>query len=158
MGSIIIPFNTSVADYDSAVEEIDILVPKYLDALQALKEDTNCVNIRTRLNNVAIYWERIAVLFDQLEKVEKSIDFEIAIKNSLQSELTILEEVYFEITDSVDMKDLVDGQELVEMIILRMDRILEELGFDEEHNDRVLMRRLMEDNRVRRSNAKKATG
>ncbi len=144
----IISLGVQSVDYDVAVEEIDLLVPKYLDSLEALKTRISCDNAKVLIGNVAVYWERIAFLFEQVKSLELTMDFDEVIQNSLQSELTVLEEVYF--TVSTSSEESVIFTDAIECILSRMDFTLQEMDFKADHEDRELVKKLLADNHLRR--------
>jgi len=140
-------------EYSEAIEEIDALVPKYLKAVEKLKADCDCNTVHPILNNVVSYWKRMKCLLQQVQDLEVPVDFDSIVKNSLQLELTLLEEVYFKVQASADTAEFSNdemGRLAVEKVLLRMDNLLSEIGFLKDHEDRRLMQQLLVDNQLKR--------
>lgn len=138
------------ADFDAAVDEVDVLVPHYLEALQALNDAQDFADLPAALRNVESYWERLGKLFRQLEPLESEIPFREIMLDTLQTELSILEQVYLRINLRIEF-----GKEqwtpsmwkAADQVLERMEVVLEGLGFAENHEDRRLIREMVESNK-----------
>lgn len=140
-------------DFEAAVDEVDILVPKYLDALTALEKEDSLEQIPADLKAVEAYWERLTKLFQQIEPLEDDIPFQSIIDNSLQSELSALERVYLKINLRIEFDEDQWTQAMwtaAEAVLHRMDKVLSGLGFSEEHEDRGLIQEMLANNLLKK--------
>lgn len=139
MGSIV-EFQLGTVDFESAVEEVDFLTTKYLEALEELSKEDDFQEIGNSLDKVISYWERLSVLFRQLSLVEQDIPFNKIMRDSLQSELITLEKVYLKINMRIEFAENQWTKEMwkvAEKVLSRMDYVLKSLDFQEDHNDRL---------------------
>ncbi len=136
-------------DFEMAVDEVDILVPKYLESLEHLESVETMEEIPARLQHVEAYWERLTGLFAQLEPLEADVPFEEIKRNSLQSELSSLERVYLMVNLRIEFSE---GQwtkfmwRAGEAVLNRMDVVLERLDFGDDHEDRMLLQEMLLNN------------
>lgn len=151
-------------DFESAVDEVDLLVPKYLEALDEL-EGVECLNeIPTRLQHVEAYWERIAGLFEQMEPLEVDVPFQEIMHNSLQAELGALERVYLMVNLRIEFSEAQWTKSMWQAattILNRMDKVLAGLGFADDHEDRALLQEMQIENALKEQRWRrkgKATG
>ncbi len=150
----IITFSTESVDLDSAIGEIEVLIPKYLDALEKLEDVEHFEDVPVRLSNVMVYWGRISALFGQIGDLEEQVDFKKLKVNTLQSELTVLEDVYIMISEEVHGSPQKWSEAMwdaAELTLQRMDLILGEIGFEDDHEDRVLIREVMAGNYLKQN-------
>jgi hypothetical protein len=136
-------------DYESAIDEVELLVPKYLEMLKYLEESQTFEEIPSRLKNVTVYWSRLSILLKDIQNLEQDDSIANAIKNSLQSELNVLEKIYLKAHERMNFSEKHWTESMwksAELTLLRMDEVLCELGFDYQHKDRVLIRELMQTN------------
>lgn len=149
MSKNIVHFDLEALDFESAVDEVDILVPKYLEALEKLEAADSFAEIPSRLQNVVVYWERLTLLFQQLQPLENEVPFGEIMSNSLQSELATLEKVYLRINlriEFVESKWTRSLWKAAELVLERMDIVLAGLSFAEDHEDRLLIAELQTKN------------
>lgn len=145
----LVNLNIGHCDFDTAVDEVDVLVPKYLEAIQLLEGADGFAEMPTRLQNVVVYWDRLVSLFRQLEPLERDIPFQDIMRNALQSELMTLEKVYLKINLRIEFNESQCTRSVwraAESVLERMDAVLEALGFAENHEDRVLIVQLRNKN------------
>lgn len=138
----IVELGQDILDFESIVDEIDFLVPKYLDSLEELQEVDSFAEMPARIQNIIVYWQRLEKLFIQLEPLEKTIEFRDIMTNSLQAELAALEKVYLRVNLRIEFNESQWTRSLwkaADAILKRMDLVLEELDFAEEHEDRLLI-------------------
>ena len=139
-------------DFDGAVDEVDVMVPKYLDALQSLEEVERVEEIPMKLETVVTYWTRLTTLMQHLEEIENKIPFDEIKKNSLQSELTVLEKIYLSVNLRIEFTESQWTKTMwhaADTVLNRMDIVLEGLGFEEDHDDRLLVRELKANNQLK---------
>jgi len=152
MSENIVNFDVDILDFESAVDEIDVLVPRYLSALQELEAVNTFAEIPIHLKNVVAYWERLVMLFEQLEPLEKDIPFRDIMINSLQSELGTLEKVYLKINLRIEFNESQWTRSLwkaAEAVLNRMDVVLKQLNFSADHEDRILIAELQSKNNTK---------
>jgi hypothetical protein len=150
--SNIVNFDLNAIDFESAVDEIDILVPKYLESLEMLGSTEDFEEIQRRLQNVVAYWERLALVFSQIEPLEDDIPFKEIIRDSLQSELATLEQAYLKVNLRIEFSENQWTKSMwkaAKAVLHRMDEVLEKLGFPEEHQDRQLIDEIQVRNQVK---------
>ncbi|SCA63529.1 hypothetical protein SCG7109_AR_00050 [Chlamydiales bacterium SCGC AG-110-M15] len=139
-------------DYDSAVDEVEVLVPKYLDVLGLLERSDSFYDISIHLKSVVSYWTRIAFLLEQIQTLEQDESLDVAMKTSLQSELEVLEKVYLKINEVIQFFPNRWTDEMwlaADQCIQRMDNILSIMGFTQDHEDRALLRDVMHKNHIK---------
>lgn len=145
----IVTLDLAAIDFDSAVDEVDILVPKYLEALETLDAALTVEDVGRSLQGVSVYWERLALLFRQIAPLEVSVPFEDIIRSTLQTELTVLERVYLRINLRLQLSESEWSDELFNVasdVLARLDALLIALGFDETHPDRAFVLRVQREN------------
>lgn len=136
-------------DFDTAVDEVDVLVPKYLQALQDLEVAEHFSDMLVQLKNVRTYWNRLDLLLKQMAPLELDIPVAQILKDTLQSELGVLEQLYLSINLRIEFAPTRwtgEMWEAADAVLDRMEEVLEELGFDETHQDRMLIAELQEKN------------
>ena len=141
----VVTLDLQALNFESAVNEVDILIPNYLGALGFLEKADKFEEMSNCLHNVIVYWERLDFLFQQLAPLEEEVPFKEIMINSLQSELSILEKVYLKINFKIEFsKDNWDKAlwEVVDSVLDRMDLVLEGLGFEDTHRDRILIKKM----------------
>lgn len=145
----LVTLDLQAIDFESAVDEVDVLIPKYLDGAEELESSETVEEVLQRLQAIQVYWDRLQVLFNQIGPMEADIPFDEIIRNTLQSELTALEQVYIKIhlrlmlPESEWSKDLwkaADG------VLNRMDFVLRRIGFPEDHEDRLFVAKMRAEN------------
>ncbi len=150
--AIIIPVHFEESDsFDAVVDEIDLIVPKYLEALHDLQAYGEFSKIPLLMQNVRTYWDRLVSLLKYAEAYEDEINIRKIIVDTFQNELRILEEIYLRIDRSkIVSQPLVQNvtSDVALSVLRRMDVLLTELGFVTNHKDRVLIRELIDDNRA----------
>lgn len=154
-----IAINFQEVDFESAVDEVDVLVPKYLDQLEALEVVEQLEEIPNAVQNVETYWNRLCHLFQQISGLEAEIPFDEIMKNSLQSELTVLEKVYLSVNLRIEFTPTQWTSAMwaaADVLLDRMDAVLEALGFDQEHEDRILVREMKQSNLCKQQQWKSA--
>lgn len=147
-----ITFDFEALDFESAVDEVDIIVPKYLEALENLEKVKDLDEVPFAIQNVIVYWERLDLLFRQIEPLEQDVPIRQILTDTLQSELAVLEHVYLGINLRIQFREDKWSEGLwkaAEIVLNRMDRVLEGLGFDAEHEDRLLIAELSSANMVK---------
>lgn len=152
MDSNIVHFDLEAVDFESAVDEVDILIPKYLESLTGLEVVEQFEDLPRRLQNVSVYWERLSLLFEQLEPLEEKVPFKDIMFNALQSELSTLEKVYLKINLQIEFNESEWTRAMwkaADEVLDRMDTVLESLGFDEFDDDRILIADLSAKNRAK---------
>lgn len=141
--SKIIEFLDQDLDFDAVVDEIDVIVPKYLEAIECLAAAGSLDEILDDLQNTEAYWNRLVKLFDEIEPLEQDLPFEEIKRDGLQTELCALEQVYLRLNMQIEFsrnhwtKSLFNA---AAKILNRMDFVLEGMGYPEEHEDRILIR------------------
>lgn len=144
-----ISFDFESVDFESAVDEVDILVPKYLDSLEALERADHFSEVPALISNVVSYWNRLRSLLEQIQHLETDVPIQEILQDALQSELSTLEKVYLPINLRVEFSPKQWTPELwdaAETVLARMDTVLSGLGFDEDHEDRQLVAELIDKN------------
>lgn len=152
MNDHIVHFDLEAVDFETAVDEVDILIPKYLENLEHLEQFNTFDELPRLLQNVAVYWDRLSLLFEQLAPLDKEVPFTEIMRNSLQSELSTLESVYLKINLCIEFKEQEWARPMwkaAEEVLDRMDTVLENLGFDEFDDDRILIADLQAKNRAK---------
>lgn len=145
-----IAFDFEALDFESAVDEVDIIVPKYLESLEHLEHVKDLEHVPTAVQNVVVYWERLDLLFRQIEPLEHEVPFRQIMTDALQSELGVLERVYLAVNLRIQFKESQWNTAMwnaAEALLERMDKVLEGLGFPEDHEDRLLASELQVKNR-----------
>ncbi|MBN4066563.1 hypothetical protein JYU14_00575 [Simkania negevensis] len=149
----IIAFDIGELDIDALSDELDILVPKYLEAINDLIDTRDLKQIPHYIHNIEVYWNRLSMLIEQLEAEgigSPDLHSERTLQEGRQKELGALEEVYLMLNKRIKLGLCcwVDGLlDASESVLSRMDRLLEELDFEDDHRDRRLIRQLKEENR-----------
>ena len=144
-----ITFDFEALDFESAVDEVDIIVPKYLEALEQLEKVDKLELVPTAIQNVIVYWERLDLLFRQIAPLENEVPFQQIMTDTLQSELAVLERVYLAVNLRIQFSETKWTREMwdaAEAVLARMDKVLESLGFAKEHDDRLLIAELQANN------------
>jgi hypothetical protein len=139
-------------DFESAVDEVDVIVPKYLEALAQLESVVSLDKIPESLQHVEAYWKRLASLFMQMEPLETEVPFQEIMMNSLQSELSALEKVYLMINLRIEFSENQWTKAMwsaAHAVLGRMDIVLEALGFADEHEDRLLIQEMLVNNALK---------
>lgn len=146
----IVAIDLQTVDFESAVDEVDILVPRYLAAMEALEEVDSAEEIGSRLQNVVVYWQRLSLLFQQLEPIDADLPFKDIMRNTLQAELAALERVYLKLNIRIEFDEKHWTKALWKAardVLKRMDSVLDQLEFPEEHDDRLLITKMLADHR-----------
>lgn len=156
MGNIINFAQHETTDFASAVDEVDILVPKYLEALDLLECQEKIEAIEPKLKNVVAYWERLTRLFVELKPLEPDMPFDQITRDCLQAELVVLEKVYLRINLRIDfhpetMRDI--DWDVAEKLLERMDWVLKKMGFRVKQKDRFFLRTVKQKNLAKRREA-----
>lgn len=141
-----IVLNFDAVDFDAAVDEMDLLVPKYLKALEQLDTVKSLEEIPWYMKNVSQYWERIDKLLRQVGPFEAHLPINQIRKEALQSELQVLERVYLMLNIKIEWVREPISQNLrsaAYLTLARMDAVLSGLGFEKEHQDRFLIETLI---------------
>ncbi|MDF2549487.1 MAG: hypothetical protein K0S07_554 [Chlamydiales bacterium] len=141
----IVRVNLREVDFESAVDEVDLIVPKYLAALDHLEKESRASDVLDALSQVRVYWHRLKILIEEIAPLETQIPFEHIMHNCLRQELAVLETVYSRLNARVSLiSKMLDPQDFVaaEVILERMDAILEEGGLLKEHKDRLYLKAL----------------
>lgn len=149
----IVTLDTKAIDFESAVDEVDILIPRYLEAVEALRDTEKVEDITSRLQHVMVYWERLSLLFEQIQPLEADIPFGLIIKDTLQAELATLEQVYLRLNLQIELSESEWTQELWEaakQVLCRMDEVLALIGFPRDHEDRVLITEMTQQNQAKK--------
>ena len=84
-----------------------------------------------------------------METLEVDVPFQEIITNSLQSELSVLEKVYLGINLRIEFttNQWTDSMwKSAKIVLNRMDQVLAELGFAEDHEDRRLIQEMNSSN------------
>jgi hypothetical protein len=153
MAQIISLKDAQVFDFGAAIDEIELLVPKYLDILHDLEACEAFEDIPLVVKNVSYYWSRLHDLIDDVQSLERDSSLEEAIKNSLQTELGTLERKYMYINDRINLSKkhwTPAVWEAAEIVVQRMDEVLGALGFEYGADDRVFVREIQEKNMIKR--------
>lgn len=141
-----IAFGAGFMDYDSTMDEIEVLIPKYLEAIDCLEGVDVTEDLPLALKNVEVYWDRLTTLFMQVRTLDTGMQLKEIVSNSLRAELRILEKVYLGLNQRL-MRPKQEWSEMLfrsaELILLRMDRVLAGLGFREGDEDRSFVAKLM---------------
>lgn len=149
MANIISFIESQFFDYEEALEEIEFLVPKYLESVECLEEEDRLEAIPGCLRNVEAYWGRLSSLLSGVQNLEEDPSLKTAIVNSQQSELMVLERVYLKINERIHFSEQHWTHAMwcaAESILNRMDIVLDSLGFDQEHEDRMLVQEIKNKN------------
>lgn len=152
MGKIISLDQNQYFDYESAVDEVEVLIPKYLDALDLLESVDNFEDIPHLLQNVEAYWQRISTLLKQVESIEDDASFCEAILNTQKSELMVLEKLYLKVNERIHFSQAHWTKAMwkaAEDLLSRIDVLLEAMGFEEGHDDRVLIMEVKRNNYIK---------
>lgn len=148
-----IAFDFEALDFESAVDEVDIIVPKYLESLENLEKVEDLEAVPFAIQNVVVYWERLNLLFKQIEPLEHEIPFRQIMNDTLQSELAVLERVYLAINLRIQFRENQWNESMwnaAEVVLGRMSQVLEALGYEAEHEDRLLVDDLISTNAKKR--------
>ncbi len=140
--AVIIPMTHEDFDYEHAVWEVDIIITRYIDSLQILEETMTVADIPLLLTNTIQYSERLEALMRRLEPYEEDIDFNVAMRDTLQRELSTLEIVYMFLNRHLAQGGCCDA--VATIVLTRMDVILEKMGFPDDHADRQFVREILE--------------
>lgn len=154
MASIISIHDCEAFDYEAAIDEVEILVPKYLKALSELNQSESFEQIPCILQNLGTYWKRLAFLLTRIQSVEEDPQLEDAIKSSLQCELASLEKIYLKINERISLSKKHWTKALWKAsnaVLVRMDDVLQGMGFDCEHRDRAFIRDMQKQNLKRQT-------
>jgi len=141
--------NQEVISYDTAVDEVDVLIPRYLESIENLDKAENFEDIPDCLHNVTAYWDRLVRLFSDLESWSDDIPFKKIIVDTLQTEMATLERVYLRINLRIEFSQnhwTVALWEAADVVLKRMDEVLEKLEFHKDHADRVLIQEMITKN------------
>ena len=136
-------------DYETAIDEVELLVPKYLQALKHLEEINSFEEISSHLQNVKSYWSRLFFLLKQIQAVAQEPALQEAITHSLQSELSVLERIYLMVNERIHFSQehwTVAMWKAADLVLNRMDVVLECMGFETNHKDRELIREIIRGN------------
>ena len=144
----IISFHSECFDFEAMVSEVEILIPKYMDALEEIKDEDQLHKLAGQVKNIAAYWERLSQLFDAFAahdgEEDMGINFQNVQLNTMQTELDALESVYLRVHNHICFDAAKDIDpifwELSKTILKRMSTILKKLGFDENHKDRMFVK------------------
>jgi hypothetical protein len=152
MANIISLQDSHCFDYEAAIDEIEIIVPKYLDVLRQFEEAESFEDIPNLIQNVETYWRRLLSLLNDIQKLEEDPNLHDAIISTQQSELSTLERIYLKVNERIHFSESqwTEGMwRAAETILLRMDTLLEALNFEENHEDRILIREMQQGNVVK---------
>lgn len=152
MANIISLQDSHCFDYEAAIDEIEIIVPKYLEALRFLEDSQSFEDIPNLIQNVETYWQRLLSLLQDIQKLEDDPSLRDAIVNTQQSELSSLERIYLKINERIHLSENHWTEAMwraAETVLARMDILLEGLNFDEDHDDRMLIREMQRANVVK---------
>jgi hypothetical protein len=141
--------NFKEINFDNAVDEVDFMVPKYLEALEDLEKENRFENIPICLKNVVTYWDRLSVLFAEIKPYEAELPFDEIAQDSLQAELGVLEKVYLSLNLRIEFAENCWNDDLwiaSEVILHRMDAVLELLQFKESSEDRQFIQEILKKN------------
>jgi len=141
-------------DYDAAVDEVETLVPKYLEVLGQLENSKTFDDIIFYIKKVIAYWTHLSFLLQQIQSLEQDEELDAAILSSLQSELGVLEKIYLKINEVVHFKSEKASSSLwlaADICLNRMDEVLSYMGFAQDHEDRVLLRDVIHANHIKSS-------
>jgi hypothetical protein len=150
----IIPFEQEVLDHEMIIDEIDVLVPKYLDAVEEVEDFQKMEQLPHLLQNVGAYWGRLWDLFEEAADtgIEDVCKIDKVCQHALQAELTVLEQVYLKINLRLELDEKDWNRPLwkaADEVLDRMDTVLEGIGFDEFEEDRILIAELQAKNRAK---------
>ena len=134
-------------DFELAIKEIEILVPKYLETVEEVKSSRSSDGIKLILKNLIKYWNRLRFLVDIVAVYETQMDFKTTIQQALQNELAVWEEIYFVLESDYVSKNDVNTLNTIDEVLKRMDTILKQTGFTEGDQDCELIASLLEKNR-----------
>lgn len=154
MASIISIHDCEAFDYEAAIDEVEILVPQYLKALADLQNSESFEQIPCIMQNIATYWRRLSFLLTRIQAVEEDPQLDDAMKSSLQSELASLEKIYLKIHERIQLSKQHWTRALwkaSDAVLVRMDELLQGMGFDREHRDRKFVRDLQKQNLKRQA-------
>lgn len=149
-----VTLDLETVDFEHAVDEVDLLIPKYLEALEGLEEAETVDEVKQNMEGVATYWKRLTLLFRQIQPLEMEIPFEEILLDTLQMELTVLEKVYLKVNLRLQMIESEWSDELFAVahsLLARMEQVLEGLNFPQEHKDRVYVSQLNQENGEKQS-------
>ncbi len=141
----IILLNSHQTDYEIAVEEIDFLVPKYLSLVEELGSEMDIHNIGVLIANIVKYWNRLSTLLLQISNLEREMNIRDTMNTALQNELSTLEKVYLYLQEHTNDSSREDV-EILNITLMRMDTVLEGVGFQDSHRDRQLIQTLINHN------------
>lgn len=148
----IVNFSAETVDFDVAVDEVDLLIPRYLEAIERLDMAQEDQEIEAAVQNVDVYWNRLRTLFQELEQVEQQLPFDEIIRDTMQAELSTLERAYMRLNVRIEFSEASWTKRLwiaARAVLKRMDTVLRELGFPEHHEDRLLITDIQNRNRER---------
>ena len=152
MGKVI-AFTAIPLSYDDTVDEIEVLIPKYIESVKDLEEVSTIREIPALLINVGKYWDRLLSLFEELKDVDVEVDVDETITNSLAKELKVLENVYLKVNNFIVFHEQEWSTmmwQVAENLLDRMDFNLKSLGFDAQHEDRQLLQEMKANNALKR--------
>ncbi len=145
----IISFNQNDFDYDQAVGEVDLIISSYLENLHLLEEVESVHDLPGLISNSTAYSNRLEILMRQLETLEDAIDFNTAILDTLQLELSALEKAYMLVDQQLN-KTVENVHQIASLVLGRMDTVLMKMGFSLDHDQRQFIREVMSSNSERR--------
>lgn len=138
MGEIISFFNET-PDFESLVDEIEFLVPKYLGAVDALEASKDLEEICYSIDRINALWSRLGFLLHEVIKWETHIPVQAILEQCLQAEINVLEKIYLPLHEKIHCGPKFWSEELWESsrkVLLRMDEALEGMDFPSSHPDR----------------------
>lgn len=137
----VIPLERPALDFEAATYELNLLIPKYVESLEFLEKTRNFDEVICLVQNCAVYRRRLMFLLDFIKDWDQEICFEVSMNQSIQVELEILEDKYLMINEMKNEQDLkeIDLYPLKKSILSGMDEVLSCLGFDQDHEDRLLV-------------------
>ncbi len=150
----IISFNSEYFDFEQMIEEVEILIPQYMDTLNSIKEEEDVHLLPGQVRNIVIYWERLSQLFEAFSSREweenLGINFGNVKLNTLQTELEALQSAYLKVHKHIcfDKAEAFDPSlwEVSKAILNRMMDILNRFGFEESHKDRRFVKKMQSAN------------
>lgn len=139
----IFPFSQNEVDSEAIIDEIDMMVSKYLAMVEKIKS-SHWEQISENIQSSTVYWNRLQVLFDEvvcLDLEDEQVVQQVC-QNALQKELQALEEAYLVFDQILAQMDQMWSKELfsgAKKVIDRMEQILDLLNFAEFSEDRVFL-------------------
>ena len=134
MGEII-SFQEETSNFEMLVEEVEYLVPKYLESLKQLERSEGS-ELTLFLNKVEICWNRLEKVLGQIALWEDDFSYKSICLKCMQEELSTLEILFVPIHKKVCLADHEREKKAGQRILKRMDFLLEKMGFHDEHLDR----------------------